>query len=170
MAARAYSTAETTLMYFQERSAYQVESGTRQLESAERALAEALDRGEDAAARRTRVEDRAARLADVQARAGTLNAWHGYLFTAKTVLPKTSETIELLDRTLTVSADLENIDAPADSQAFGRNDPPVNEREVQKRVAERIRARSPLWVVGTSLLFEAAVVLLTAWVFARRDF
>ena len=34
----------------------------------------------------------------------------------------------------------------------------------------RIRDRSIGWIVGTSLLFEAMVLGLAAWIFNRRDF
>jgi hypothetical protein len=35
---------------------------------------------------------------------------------------------------------------------------------------ESDRQRSIWWIVGTSLLFEAAVLGLAAWSFSRRDY
>ena len=86
---------------------------------------------------------------------------HNILYGLKTLLPKTSETMGLLDRTLISMADL--------SQASARRQ---NKRAeaVGQKLQEKLRSRSVGWIVGTSLLFEAAVLALAAWIFCRRDF
>ncbi len=69
----------------------------------------------------------------------------------KTFLPKTSDTIELLNR-YTLSPE------------------ELGAGEMEKEVIEAQRSRSLWWIVGTSLLFEAFVVGIGAWIFCRRDF
>ena len=71
----------------------------------------------------------------------------------KTFLPKTSETIELLQR----------VTLPVEAM-------PGAEDEVQEELLRELRSRPALWVVGTSLGFEAVVLALGAWVFCRRDY
>ena len=78
----------------------------------------------------------------------------------KTVLPKTTETIGILERTLYSMAELP-------SGAFGQ---PPQQAKVSTKVAETLRARSAWWVVGTSLGFELFVLSLAALIFCRRDF
>jgi hypothetical protein len=46
---------------------------------------------------------------------------------------------------------------------------PGAEDEVQEELLRELRGRPVLWVVGTSLGFEAVVLALGAWVFCRRD-
>ncbi|MCC6676343.1 MAG: ABC transporter permease [Phycisphaerales bacterium] len=104
--------------------------------------------------------------------AATWQRWSGYMYAAKTVLPKTDETIRLLNRYLLTAEDLalfnpdgrrrdrDNADERAD---FG--DP-----EVARRAELAVRDRSVLWVLGTSLLFEAFVLALGTIMFVRRDF
>jgi hypothetical protein len=41
---------------------------------------------------------------------------------------------------------------------------------VQREMLEELRSRSVWWVVGTSLAFEAIVLLIAAWIFCRRDY
>ena len=44
------------------------------------------------------------------------------------------------------------------------------DRRVRQRLEDEYTAR-PLWyVLGTSLLFEAVVLALACWIFARRDY
>ena len=78
----------------------------------------------------------------------------------KTVLPKTSETMGLLDRALIDLAELPR-------QPDQRDDKPA---KVGRAVAEALRSRSVAWVVGTSLGFELAVLACAAFIFCRRDF
>ena len=100
---------------------------------------------------------------------------HTIAYGVKTVLPKTSETIGLLERRLIEDADLEALaetteDAPAWQTGSATDDVRVDQQEVQRRMMEETRDRSAWWVVGTSLLFEIAVLGLAAWIFCRRDF
>ncbi len=105
--------------------------------------------------------------------AGRWARYSGLVVIAKTVLPKTSDTGELLDRWLLTAEDRRLIegrnrkqDVDIDTRArFGAQDP-----EVERRAEEAVRGRTVGWVIGTSLLFEGVVLGIGAWVFARRDF
>lgn len=99
----------------------------------------------------------------------TLNMWQGIVFSVKTILPKTGETIGLLNRVL------------IDPEAFRPNDDnngemlleeeiEIDQNELSTRVEDRFRARSIWWVLGTSLLFESFILGVSILIFARRDF
>lgn len=96
------------------------------------------------------------------------------VYASKTALPKTSETINLLNRHLV---------KPEDSELFAGGPPdrtPDNagdtvsmtnpDREYTRRVLAASNERTLGWVLGTSLAFVAVVLLLSAWIFKRRDF
>ncbi|GIW73899.1 MAG: hypothetical protein KatS3mg103_0421 [Phycisphaerales bacterium] len=90
--------------------------------------------------------------------------WRRGIYAAKTLLPKTQETIGLLERWT------------IDRQALNRLAPtPQDEQErtrlqAQQAVQQAFASRPLWWVLGTSLAFEAVVLALASWIFARRDF
>jgi len=77
------------------------------------------------------------------------------------VLPKTSETISLLERGLVRFANL-----PPQQASRQERDMLAAQQEFK----EILYHRSPLWIVGTSLGFELVVLAWAAWIFCRRDF
>jgi ABC-type transport system involved in multi-copper enzyme maturation permease subunit len=98
---------------------------------------------------------------------------HRILFAFKTVMPKTSETIDLLEKTLVKTADLPELDndeSGTSSPSIGERLNRAEQRAVQKELIEVTRSRSVAWVVGTSLLFELLMLGWAGWVFSRRDF
>jgi len=97
--------------------------------------------------------------AEAPAGSPALDAAHRIVYGVKTVLPKTSETIALLQRTLVRMADLP--EQPDQDQRMGA---------VQRELVETLRSRSVTWIVGTSLVFELAILSWAAWLFCRRDF
>ena len=101
----------------------------------------------------------------------TLRTAHSVMYGIKTVLPKTSETVALTERVLIRMADLPPVKAtePSPFQPDGDFEM-MNQAVIAREVTERIRARSAVWVVGTSLAFEAVLLALSAWIFRRRDF
>jgi hypothetical protein len=111
-------------------------------------------------------------LEDAKKNARVLNIGHQWSFAAKTLLPKTSETVKLLDRYLLSPSDLDRLRNPQDrSQNFGNDeDVRISDRALEKRIEERLRARTVPWVVGTSLAFEGLILLILLWRFRRRDF
>jgi len=100
----------------------------------------------------------------------TWKSFHAWFFTAKTVLPKTGETIDLLERVLRERTGME-VGGPPERQEmmFGANQR-ISNREFGERLQETMDDRSVTWIIGTSLLFEFAVLGLVCWYFSRRDF
>jgi hypothetical protein len=94
-----------------------------------------------------------------------LNVAYRIVYGVKTFLPKTTETIFLLERSLTKFAGLEN-------KQMQQNRGVQEQRMVKSQMdlVETLRARSIAWVLGTSLGFEAVVLCLAAWAFCRRDY
>lgn len=111
--------------------------------------------------------------ADAREAAASLAGWRRgatAIDMIKGALPKTEETIALLDRWMLTAADKRPFggdDAQPNDEPlpFGTADP-----EVIKRVEQAVRSRSLGWVLGTSCLAEAAIFGLAAWLFCRRDF
>ncbi|MGD0516898.1 MAG: ABC transporter permease subunit [Thermoguttaceae bacterium] len=90
-----------------------------------------------------------------------LDIAHRIVYGVKTVLPKTTETIALLERSLMKFAKL-----PQQPQG------PQTEKmqAAQLEFVEIIHGRSIAWIVGTSLGFEVVVLFLAAVFFCRRDY
>jgi ABC-type transport system involved in multi-copper enzyme maturation permease subunit len=101
---------------------------------------------------------------------GEFDRPHEIFYDLKTVLPKTTETVALLERMMVSHARLERVSREAEENspnpAAQLNDNPVPMVEIQNE----IRSRSVGWIVGTSLIFEGVVLALAAWLFCRRDY
>lgn len=96
--------------------------------------------------------------------------WSDLVFNIKTALPKTSETIALLERHL---IDLSELPEPEGSDSpFDLDDSAiqVDQERASQAVQERIRDRPVWWVLGTSLVFEGVVLVVCCVIFVRRDF
>lgn len=99
--------------------------------------------------------------------------WHRLVLIGKTVIPKTQETIELLDRSLLSEEDYERIlglDDENDIETAPFGGDPVSQSELTERMSEARRSRTLAWVLGTSFGFEAFVLLIATLIFARRDY
>lgn len=103
-----------------------------------------------------------------------LDKWHGRLQSMLAPLPKTLETVDLMQRWLISAGELEARDAnqrdPADDPvpiiaSFSSDD--VLAKARQQRA---LRQRPATWIIGSSLGFEAVVISLAAWIFCRRDY
>lgn len=90
----------------------------------------------------------------------SLEVAHKILYGVMTVLPKTSETIALLERSLINMAELPRHPGQGDEAQV----------QVGRQVAEELRSRPVWWIVGTSLGFELFVLSWAALIFCRRDF
>ncbi len=113
-----------------------------------------------------------ARLRETEESVVTWKRWSRIVMLVKTALPKTDNTIELLDRWLMTEAERERFgraqgDSASDDEVvgFGRPDP-----ELARRIDAANRKRPVRWIVGTSLGFEAVILAIACWVFVRRDF
>ena len=105
-----------------------------------------------------------------------------------TPLPKTSGTIEVLERQLIRLTDLPPVPtATPDADPDDQTTPPSpdagpgerrrrrrgDDAEVQadqRQTDEELRGRSAGWILGTSCAFEAVVLGLAGWLFCRRDY
>ena len=116
-------------------------------------------------------------------RESTLSTYQ-LIYNIRTFLPKTDDISHVIERKLDVKED-EIVVAPEDRTEnrggfFGMrisdrvlsDSTSVNPRSLEVRLAARkmMRERSNGWVIGTSVVFEAVVLTLGAWIFCRRDF
>ncbi|MHC4106976.1 MAG: ABC transporter permease [Planctomycetota bacterium] len=98
---------------------------------------------------------------------------HNITFGVKTVLPKTTETIALLERWLIDLAELPdlpnngntNVQLQVESDEFT-----PDMQQIQRNAVEIVRSRSVSWVMGTSVAFEIVLLALGGMIFCRRDF
>jgi ABC-type transport system involved in multi-copper enzyme maturation permease subunit len=91
--------------------------------------------------------------------------------TVRAFLPKTDETIALLDRWLLSAADRRPFETALEPPAADPAAPfGIPDREATARFERAMRGRSAGWVIGTSLISEAVIFGLAAWLFCRRDF
>ena len=106
-----------------------------------------------------------------------IDVWYRPVSWGLAVLPKTGQTIGLLDRWLDdgtgfdIAAlmrgdmqELEEVDE-FDPTTYG-----ARERETKRRLDEDYSERSLWYVVGTSLLFEGLILTLAAWYVCKKDF
>ena len=128
------------------------------------------------------VTDLEAERADNESALRSLTTAHRILWTAKTAFPKTDETIDLVQRWMVDAANLgtvaeddaEESPKPASRRrrgpggSFGTKN--ARESAVVAAIADDQRSRGVPWIVGTSLLFEGAVLALGCRIFSRRDF
>ena len=106
-----------------------------------------------------------------------IDVWHQPVSWGLTVLPKTGQTIGLLDRWLDdgtgfdiaalMRGDMQELDEvdEFDPTTYG-----ARERETMRRLDEDYSERSLWYVVGTSLLFEGLILTLAAWYVCKKDF
>lgn len=111
---------------------------------------------------------------------------YGIFSTAYRVLPKTSDTSNLLVVWLGEgfeAVDEEQMRRRDERRATRRaangffsafrgdaTDRKPDDTEVMEEVGDNIRARSTASIIGTSLAFEAVVLTLACWIFVRRDY
>lgn len=101
---------------------------------------------------------------------------HALCYGLKTIVPKTTETANLVGRALRMSADI-----PVEDAAEGEDEDTrrqrgffrsrfVSERKMALEMKNEMNSRSVSWVVGTSFAFECVVLGFGVWYFRRRDF
>jgi len=100
--------------------------------------------------------------------------WSDSVTGLKTALPKTAETIGLLEREL---IDLDDVNFGGDDEEEAASLPTdtpegveISQNELNREVQERMRDRTVWWIVGTSLVFEAVMLGIGCLIFRRRDF
>ena len=112
--------------------------------------------------------------------------WSKLVTATKIPLPKTAETVALMNRWL-VDPDpltrageerherrkqrqIEHGRGPAFSDPQGTAMLNPEDPAVQESIREEFNARSAARIIGSSLVFEAVVLAVAAWIFCRRDF
>jgi ABC-type transport system involved in multi-copper enzyme maturation permease subunit len=92
------------------------------------------------------------------------------------ILPKTKQTTDLLstwviDPKYSMDAILRGEPQRGARPQNSRENAPMNQfQEIQRRIEEDYAARSPTYIIGTSLAFEAVILSLACFLFWRRDF
>jgi hypothetical protein len=116
------------------------------------------------------------------------NRWemaHRAVVMAMAVLPKTSETTDIIrrqvmreeDKAISRDQDIEKavqarIQLEGMTSREGRRSRPEDVRKQVEKDTDAIQSleKAPWYIIGTSLAFEAAVLALACWMFARRDY
>ena len=187
----AFNLADELFLSFREAQQLQVEIYERreqiQLAAADterqRLIADGQDAPDDPESLNPFLSSTRKNLAERRESRDTMYAWSRRIIAVKTVLPKTSETIDLLGRSLLSMDELDrflpsdqhelvDVDAFIESKAQGARPVVVTMEDpaVNRRVEQLKRTRGPGWLIGTSLGFEAVVLALACVVFTRRDF
>jgi hypothetical protein len=99
---------------------------------------------------------------------GWVKAARPMVFGLNMVAPKTQDTIGLLDRALFDDAVLRAVANAAPDRGHG----PIRGamRDWRGKIERMLHGRGILWILGSSLAFEAVVLALASWRFCRQDF
>ncbi|MBT8484802.1 MAG: ABC transporter permease subunit [Phycisphaerales bacterium] len=166
---------------YQERTklVIRTEESDRLLDSLDQRL-EALPNNDAAAPVRARVEAEQetalAQRTSVQDTIDQLDDWYRPIKWMQAVMPKTGETIGLLDRWLARDTDVNlmdimagTVEIDASTGDFETRDTSADRESLRRRLEED--AEKSLWyIVGTSLVFEAVLLLAAGLIFVRRDY
>lgn len=153
----------------------QVEDGEQRVERLETQLAALDSDAPSRAALERQVEDARAENEKTAENRDSLATWNGVLRVVQAVLPKTSETIALLDRWLKEPGDINLMDlitgnVQPDGQGGFERERNTMDNRTSDRMIEEVESRSLWYVVGTSLLFECAILGIACVVFVRKDY
>ena len=142
----------------------------------------------------TELEANRTRADEARQRLEAIEGWHRPLEIAMAVLPKNQQTIGLLDRWLAPDSRYTMTEImlgeyredepgapppPSDeaeeptgeeSREARREERRATQRESARRELGENRETSAWFIIGSSLAFEAAILALAAFIFARRDF
>ena len=93
-------------------------------------------------------------------------AWAGtaqrIIFALNTLVPKTQETIGLLDRVLFTDTDI--------TAMLNASPKAAPMRGWRNQISQVVHGRSLAWILGSSLAFEGLILALASWRFCRRDY
>ena len=104
----------------------------------------------------------------------TLEAFHKPISWILTVLPKTSQTISVLDRWLRSDDGFDLSAIMGGDMSDIKEIDPTNHmavrRETERRMQDEYDGRSLWYVIGTSLIFEGLILWIASFIFCKRDF
>ena len=160
-----------TVQFQQQHKQEQRQIRIKGVEARVRTRAAATQPSSAPAGERTALQEELTKLRDRHDRTAsgveTLKTAHRILYGIKTFLPKTSETVDLLERTLIHTAELPAAD---EQQEPPRGGPGAPSPAATRQLIQELRGRSAVRIIGTSLAFELVVLALAAAIFRRRDF
>jgi len=167
---------EEGLLFLRSQSQWQVEQYEAEERSAESRRQEALanNHPELAAAFQRQRDDAHKEAASAASSAKPWRIAQSVAYGVKMVVPKTFETTRLLERW--IYRDPGEAEAAAgirDEDARAPSDPRDQRQGMvagARESEQEVRHRSVVWIIGTSLAFEAVAVCLAAWIFCRRDY
>ncbi|MBO6513784.1 MAG: ABC transporter permease [Phycisphaerales bacterium] len=113
------------------------------------------------------------RLKESEAAAETWTAWASRVVLLKTLLPKTQETVGLLERNLITQKEIATLMGMNDRQAemmVNDETPAFADPRAAERATKVLQSRSIPWILGTSFIYEALLLLISCIIFVRRDF
>jgi hypothetical protein len=130
-------------------------------------------------ASRTARDDLRRRAAEAGPTIDKLAMFHRIAYGIMAVAPKTTETVDLLERNLISRSELDEMmdsaknAGPRDRGHRGdAND--MSDADDPSAVGEglqsALRARPLTWILGTSFIFEGVMLALGGWMFCRRDY
>jgi ABC-type transport system involved in multi-copper enzyme maturation permease subunit len=103
-----------------------------------------------------------------------LRRYHAVALYVKNFLPKTAETMQLLERKLFSKEEQDSLRSAMQGNRAGHMVPVggvrVSLRKIEADMEQVVRERPVSWVLGTSLGFEAIILGLACLIFSRRDF
>jgi ABC-type transport system involved in multi-copper enzyme maturation permease subunit len=107
--------------------------------------------------------------------AQNVRTYHAIAFAVKTVLPKTSETMSLLQRNILQPDALTRLMDEDDRRSPNTGNivvgpVRVSGRQINDELQKALDSRSVAWIAGTSVLFQAVVLGAACLIFIRRDF
>ena len=136
-----------------------------EVDATERLIASRLEKNADADVDRLRADLAAERISVERWNTGY---WPAYVLV--TMLPKTNETTDWLNRTLVERASFRRPPGEEDELRFFGSTR-VKRKDFEEAVYEDAeRRKGALWTIGTSLAFEAVMLGGCVWLFRRRDF
>jgi len=106
-----------------------------------------------------------------------IRPWQTRMYWILAILPKTSQTIGLLDRWLSNNDDFDfdairrgDMSELEEMEEFEPTSHKALSRETDRRLQDEYDGRSLWYVIGTSIIFEGLILGLASLIFCRRDF
>ena len=132
------------------------------------------------ASKQERIDTMQSDIGEAKEALDTLEVWHTPVSWMLSVLPKTGQTIGLLDRWLSdpdgfdlaaiMRGDMDDFEETEEMEEIDPTNRRAVERETMRRMQDDYKARSLWYVVGTSILFEGLILSIASLLFCRKDF